>query len=232
VTRTWKDIWEARRIDSTRPSQLAQLMAADGLDSGFSEVGEAAWRAVAARIGGRLGVTPASSLFEVGCGAGAFLYPFDEAGSPVGGLDASATLVGYARAAMPGARLDVGDAAKLDIDEKWDFVVSFGVFLYFPTLEYAAGVLARMAAKARRGIAILDVADAAKRAEAMAMRRGSMGAAEYDDKYRGLDHLFIARDWMRDTLRGLNLTDIAIEDQSLADYGNAPFRYNVFARTR
>src|SRR5579862_9794327 len=144
-TRGWREIWEARRLDPARSSVLAQLMAADGLDTSFAHVDEAAWRGFTERVGQRLQITPSTSLYEVGCGAGAFLYPFSEAGCTVGGLDASHALLEIARQVMPKAQLAHAEAAALDADAKWDVVVSMGVFLYFPTLDYAREVLARMA---------------------------------------------------------------------------------------
>jgi SAM-dependent methyltransferase len=228
--KTWREIWEARTLDPARPSVLAQLMAADGLDTSFAHVDEAAWRGFTGRIGQALGITPATSIFEVGCGAGAFLYPFHESGCTVGGLDASRALVEIARQVMPGALLANDEAAALDTDEKWDVVLSMGVFLYFPSLDYAREVLARMAKKARRFVAVLDVADAARRDQALAMRRGHLTPAEYDQRYRGLDHLYVPRDWMKDTLTSLGLHDVEISDQQIPGYPNGPFRFNAWGR--
>src|SRR5262249_35410632 len=99
----WREIWESRSLGGGTP--LQQLMAADGFD-GFAQMDERAWRDYVARVGERLGIAPRSSIFEVGCGAGAFLFPWHEAEHPIGGIDASSRLLGFARQAMPGARLE------------------------------------------------------------------------------------------------------------------------------
>jgi hypothetical protein len=75
----WKDIWDRRALDRGAPSRLAALMAADGLDTGFGDVTEAAWRDFVGHMADRLGLCDDASAYEVGCGAGAFLLPLDGA---------------------------------------------------------------------------------------------------------------------------------------------------------
>lgn len=229
MTPRWKDVWAARTLDPTKSSTLERLMAADGLDTGFGSVTEAAWRAFVTRTAATLGLGKGSRVFEVGCGAGAFLYPLYQAGCVVGGLDQSAALIGYAGAAMPEGQWIEGDASALDPAEAWDVVLACGVFMYFPDPGYARGVIARMAAKAARAVAILDVPDVARKEAAMALRRGTMGDAEYEAKYRGLDHLFYDRSWVRRVLTEVGASDVRIEDQRVAGYQNARFRFNAFA---
>ena len=228
----WKDVWAARTLDPARTSLLERLMAADGLDTGFGSVTEAAWRALVERTARTLGLAAGSRVFEVGCGAGAFLYPLAEIGCVVGGLDQSDALIGYASAALPDGQWLQGDASALDPAEAWDVVLACGVFMYFPDPNYARGVIARMAAKATRAVAILDVPDLARREEAMAFRRGSMGAVEYQERYRDLDHLFYDRSWMQRVLTEVGATDVRIEDQQVSGYQNARFRFNAFGPCR
>jgi len=229
--RTWRDIWGARTLDPSRGSLLAQLMAADGLDTAFGAVTEAHWRRFALDVAGRLHAGPGTSVFDVGCGAGAFLLPLSDHGCRVGGVDQSAALIAHARAAMPDGAFAVADAAALDDGEAWDVVLSCGVFMYFPSLDYAATVLRRMARKARHAVAVLDVPDLALREEAMRLRRGSLGEREYEERYRGLDHLFFEREWIVDVLVKAGLNAMA-ESQQIAGYANGAHRFNVFASKR
>jgi SAM-dependent methyltransferase len=226
---TWKEIWEARHLDSSRPSLLAQLMAADGFDSGFGNLDEAGWRHYVNGVAGRLGIAPPMSVFEVGCGSGAFVYSWYEAGCAIGGLDASQALLAIARKVMPNAQLECDEAIAIDPAVPYDVVVSSGVFLYFPSLEYAAEVLARMYQKARRGLAVLDVPDAARKSEALAMRRGYLDEAAYEAKYRGLDHLYFERSWFSRELARLGAASVAVVDQDIPGYANGAHRFNVFA---
>lgn len=188
-------------------------MAAGGLDTGLGRVTEPAWRSFVESVAETLDIGPGSRVFEVGCGAGALLYPLAENGYIVGGLDQSPTLVGYARQAMPEGRFMVGDAAAFDPAEPWDVVLACGLFRHFPNLDYARGVLARMAAKATHAIAILDVPDLDRK-----------------EKASGLDHLFYDRGWMFHALAEIGASAVQIEDQKIEGYANARFRFNVFAR--
>ncbi len=230
MTARWKDIWAARTLDPRKASVLERLMAADGLDTGFGSVTEEAWRAFVTRTGAALGIGRGTRVFEAGCGAGGFLYPLYEGGCVVGGLDQSDALITYASQAMPEGQWSCGDASSLDPAEPWDVVLACGVFMYFADLDYARGVLNRMTSKASRAVAILDVPDLDRRDQAMAFRRGSMGEAEYEARYAGLDHLFYSRSWLTKALVDAGATDVRTEDQQVTGYQNARFRFNAFAR--
>ena len=58
---------------------------------------------------------------------------------------------------------------------------------------------------------------------------GTLGDAEYDAKYRGLDHLFFDRAWLHDTLMAHGAKSVRIEDQHVRGYQNARFRFNAIA---
>jgi SAM-dependent methyltransferase len=222
----WKTVWASRASVDTSQLHLSDLLAADGFDM-LGHVDVAAWGNYVGDIAARLGIASDDSLFDVGCGAGAFLYPFAQTGHPVGGLDFSPVLIDTARRAMPTGDFAVGEAATLPIEPGYDWVCANGVFLYFPDAAYAGSVLQRMAAKALRGLAILDVPDSATRDQAMAARRAAYTGEDYDSHYEGLDHLFLARDWWHVKAEELDLK-VEIRDQWLAGYLHAPFRYNVF----
>lgn len=226
----WDALWERRTLPSPGRSVLADLMAADGLDSGFAGLGEDAWAANVHGVASALGLlVPGTSVFEVGCGAGAFVYELGRLGCAVSGLDRSPALVGRAREVMPRGSFAVADAAGLEVEPRVDAVVSFGVFLYFASLPYAARVLDRMVGKARRVVAVLDVPDAATRDEDLAHRRERAGGpAAYARRYEGLDHLYYDRAWFADALRARGLEGVRIEDQAIDGYGNAPYRFNAW----
>jgi len=103
-----------------------------------------------------LDIGPGTEVFEVACGAGEFLQPLYDNGYSVGGLDAAPKLIAEAKAAMPDGRFTTGFLTELDPAQPWHVVVcrAFGLF---PDVDYARGVLARMAAKATHAVALLDV---------------------------------------------------------------------------
>lgn len=225
--KNWRHIWDARALDPSKGSTLAQLMAADGLDTGFGDMTEAAWRAFVARTAAELKLRDGSDVFEVGCGAGAFLYELDALGHHVGGLDQSAALIDCARNAIPRGRFHVADAAALDAVGQAEAIVSWGVFLYFPTLTYASAVLERMAAHATRVVGVFDLPDQALKEDALVFRRGTLGAEAYEERYRGLDHLYFDREWVRSELQRCGLRDVKIESQQIPGYANGAFRFNA-----
>jgi SAM-dependent methyltransferase len=171
-------------------------------------------------------------IFEVGCGAGAWIYDLYERGYTVAGLDRSPVLVDHARLVMPGGDWTCADALEVDPVPPFDFVVACGVFTYFESLDYAAAVLRKMAAKAVRGVMILDVPDLAKRDAAVSFRRGALGEEQYRERYAGLDHAYYDKQWFRGVLTETGLSRIAIEDQRIDGYANSAFRYNVTAARR
>ena len=106
-----------------------------------------------------LDIGPGTEVFEVACGAGEFLVPLHDNGFIVGGLDADPALVARARTAMPAGHFTTGLLTELDPAQPWQVVLcrAFGAF---PDVDYARGVLARMAAKATHAVAILAVPEA------------------------------------------------------------------------
>ena len=108
----------------------------------------------------RVGAEAGESLFEVGCGAGAFLLPLYRKGLHVAGLDFSPALVAQAARVMPGVEIGIAQAIDLSPTPKFSCILSNSVFHYFPDLTYAKRVVDLMLAKATRKVVILDVPDA------------------------------------------------------------------------
>ena len=225
---TWKEVWEARRMDPAHGSVLAQLLAADGFDQSFASLGEETWRQYVLRTAVKIGIQPDASVFDVGCGAGAYLYELERQGCRVAGLDASPALVRCAERVMPNGSWIRADAGELEVEPACDFVVASGSFHYFPSLEYAGEVLRRMVGKARRGVMVLDVPDVALREKAIEERRRLGGGEAYERKYDGLAHLYYPRDWFESRLARLGVARVEIAGQQMDGYANAAHRFNVF----
>jgi cyclopropane fatty-acyl-phospholipid synthase-like methyltransferase len=182
---------------------LEELKAAGGPGVAAGRVSEDAWRDFVERIVETLDVGPGTSVLDVGCGAGAFLFPLAENGYLVGGLDPSPALIARARQAMPEGRWQVGHVETLDPGEPWDVVVSVSGFSQFKDLDQARGVLARMTAKATHAIAVLDVPDTPP---------------------------LFDRSWMLQALADIGASAVQIEDLRLEGDPLAASRFNVFAR--
>jgi SAM-dependent methyltransferase len=79
----------------------------------------------------RVPVEPHDRVLDVGCGAGAFLRLVAEGGAEPHGLDASESLVAFARERLPGADLRVGEMEALPWDDDtFDVVTGFNSFFF------------------------------------------------------------------------------------------------------
>lgn len=226
----WGSIWSSRSATKlSGGSVLAGLLAANGYDNAQSKFSEQAWRAHIMGWARRLGVGGGDSVFEVGCGAGAVLYVLSEAGVDVSGMDLSPGLIEAAKEAMPAGHFEVGEAADLRVDPRVDACVAVGVFLYFPSFDYARRVVSAMADKATRAVAVLDLPDLAKREASEAFRAEMAGGVDaYRARYAGLEHRYYEKGFMVEALESCGLVDVACADQDLEGYPNGRYRFNCW----
>ncbi len=226
----WHEIWNKRVIpshDQPTDISLQDLLIADGFDSGAGTLNSLeAWGKYIGFISGKISLAPQDSIFEIGCGSGAFLYLWYKEGHEVGGIDYSRNLVSLARVVLKGMDLRVMDAISVSTDEKYDIVLSNGVFHYFRDYIYAEKVIERMILKAKKSIAILEVPDLAKKDESETARRGALPCGEYDKKYEGLPHLYYQKEWFNEISRKYGCR-IEIFEQNIDGYINSPFRFNI-----
>jgi len=227
----WDAVWSRRAVPTSPGSVLAELMAADGLDSAFAVMSEETWLSAIRRHAAVLELSAGDSVFEVGCGAGAFLYELERLGCRVAGIDRSAPLIAKASAVMPNGVFAIADAAEFELTPQADVVISFSVFLYFASDAYAEQVVARMVQKARRVVAVFDVPDLATRDADLAHRYEIAGGKEaYAARYEGLEHRYYDRGWFAEALASHGLRDVHVEDQLAGGSSNAPFRFNAWGR--
>jgi SAM-dependent methyltransferase len=78
-----------------------------------------------------VGLEPGQRVLDIGCGVGAFLRRVAERGGKAHGLDASESLIAFARARLPDADLRVGEMESLPwADESFDLVTGFNSFFF------------------------------------------------------------------------------------------------------
>ena len=231
ITR-WKSVWSRRPPSDGTPDgdpTLDDLIRADGFDTGFGDITVEAWSDFVGQACELLCLKTGDVLFEVGCGAGAFLYLPSRRGIEVGGIDYSASQIDLATRAIPGGSFEVGDAIDLDISPSADVTIAFSVFQYFSSLDYARQVINRMCRKATRAVAIFDIPDVHLASEALEARQAAAGGAEtYAERYEGLDHLSFSKQWMKAALEDQGLRDVTIGPQTMSAYDNGTFRFNAW----
>jgi ubiquinone/menaquinone biosynthesis C-methylase UbiE len=156
-------------MSSPDRSPLETLLAAEG---SVAEDPEPAWRDFVEHVVESLDVGPGTRVWDVGCGAGAFLYPLWENGYRVGGVDDSEARIALARTAMPEGVFVVGQPTAVDPAEPWDVVIASRGFAACADVDQARGLLARMAAKATHAVAILNVSESGEPGGTPAARAG------------------------------------------------------------
>lgn len=192
----WHRVWSKRSLPSVG-SIVERLIAIDGFDSPLGYMTEADWRKYLALFTQRAGIMEGDSIFEIGCGGGALLYPFFETGYTVSGIDYSRELVEIARSMMPdrAAFLNSMEASACPTEPRTEVVVANHVIHYFPSLSYASDVVDAMLRKASRVVAVSGVPIVDLRDESELERRGLLTREEYEAKYVGLEILYYDRNW-------------------------------------
>jgi cyclopropane fatty-acyl-phospholipid synthase-like methyltransferase len=230
--RTWHQVWQNKGLSRT-PDDLVSgdvldgLMDLDGYHSPTSSLSVEDHEVQFRQAVDVLDIGPRDTVFEVGCGAGAFLYWLRPRCASVGGLDYAESLIAHARRVLPAADLQYGEARSLAMIPQYDVVLSNGVFIYFPDEQYAYDVLRRMIQKSRRAIGILDVNDAEHRREFEQMRAMSHG--DQRSRYDGLEQLYLRREFFKEVAAELGLS-CRIDKPRMPNSVNARFRYHVWLR--
>ncbi len=227
----WHAIWNRREADAGAALSLDSLIALNGFDVGAGAIGASEWRLNAQRIAFALGIQDGDSVYEVGCGCGAFLLALHEqVDVHVGGADYSSGLIDVARKVFPDSAFDVIAATDMDASDPYDHVLSHSMFHYL-SLGDASAVIEKMLAKARRTVGIFDLPDLATRDDAEAMRRGNLPAGEYDKKYEGLAHTYFDKAWLLSEVRRF-APDASVEfmPSQIDNNPQSPFRFGMTVR--
>jgi cyclopropane fatty-acyl-phospholipid synthase-like methyltransferase len=227
----WRTIWANRTLDPSEDISLETLIRLDGFDSGAGRILTKDWRVGVERFADLAGMRHGDSVFEFGCGSGAFLYALAEKFSIVcGGVDYSAPLIEVARKALPGANFLCTEASNVKRTPVYDHCISHGVFHYFD-FTYAEKILDLMAAKAKRTVAVLEVPDAALKREAEDIRREALSEAEYIKKYAGLEHYYYEKDWFLEQATRLEYSCEFIDDL-IPNYIQSKYRFGCLMNRR
>jgi ubiquinone/menaquinone biosynthesis C-methylase UbiE len=225
----WKEIWN--NSERVHKIVLEILMKADGFDSPTGKFSIDDWIDYTNALYAKLDIKENDSIFDVGCGSGAFVYPLYQKGYKIGGIDYSKVLIELAKSVMNKKNFINGDALDMNENDRFDFIISHSVFFYFDNLSYAKQVIKKMLLKANKAIAIFDVNDIEKESDYHKLRMQTMTKEEYERKYDGLKHLFYSKEFFREIAKEQNL-EIEIWDQDFKKYNNSKFRFNVIMRKK
>lgn len=204
ISNAWHRIWSKRVHRESEPENILEyLIELDGFDTSFGAMKANDWSEYVRSVSDLIKIRPGESLFEVGCGSGAFLYPFYSAGHPVGGLDYSYPLIAAARKYMPLNADNILHQSAIDLNPpiQYDHIVSNHVFHYFSDKEYCKNVLAVMLLHARINVLITALPDTLSMNESERFRRAQMSPDEYNKKYKDLHILYFSKEDLEDQAR-------------------------------
>lgn len=227
-TLKWADIWESR-VHEPKKMSHTELLIANGYDSVRSALSTSNLVYAQDYYWSLIKLQNTDSVYEVGCGSGAFLYNLYQNNIKVGGMDLSNNLLDLAKINLPNGKWEQGNALSLNVEEKWDHVISFGLFLYFPDINYAEGVISKMLEKANNSVCIYDFPNLDCKDECEAMRRST--TPNYDRDYKNLQHLYYSKQWFIEFANSRNL-HLTLFDQIIPEYASGKHRFCIILRKK
>jgi ubiquinone/menaquinone biosynthesis C-methylase UbiE len=219
----WESVWN-KRTEVIQEYPIEELLRLNGYDQAQSRLTPETVYQACELFAENMGLGESDSVYELGCGSGAMLHYFKHTNHRVGGCDLSESLAKIAEKTL-GGEFSSCPANEISCGGRWDHVMAFGLFMYFPDYDYAGETLIRMMIKAGKSVSIFDIPDFSKKEECENRRRELVGP-EYDDKYKGLTHLYYPKEWWKAYGDSLGLKT-KIYDQAIPGYENSAFRYNV-----
>jgi trans-aconitate methyltransferase len=202
------------------------LIKADGFDSGAGSFSVDGWLQYTDELYKKINIKQNESIFDIGCGSGAFIYPLHINNHKTGGVDYSMILINLANTIFSNKEFICNEANSINTNNKYDIVVSHSVFHYFKDLQYAKSVILKMINKANKKICIFDINDKSKEEDYHKIRMNGINKEDYQKKYLGLEHMFYDKSWFENLANEFNLK-IDIFDQTFKNYTNSKLRFNV-----
>ncbi|WP_269615883.1 class I SAM-dependent methyltransferase [Prochlorococcus marinus] len=233
--KNWKDIWSKKAIKSDKEIKLSDLIKLNGFDTGVGSYSEKNWMMMVEDCIKKIKVENESCIFEIGCGSGAFLYAASKLKKiQCQGIDYSESLIEIAKKVIPNGKFQVLEAIDTEIkEESIDAVISHSVFQYFPNLNYAFKVIQKIIPSIKKGgsICLMDLNDVEKKEIYHKDRSLNYESSlQYEEAFKGLDHLFFSKRKLEDYLRKLGLNEISTFKHAYKNYGNSKYRFNIIGR--
>jgi ubiquinone/menaquinone biosynthesis C-methylase UbiE len=228
----WKFIWEKKGFNIQDITGLEDLIAIDGFNLGTGKFPMGSWSSFVNKVRSRLNIIPGDKVLEIGCGSGAFLYPLLDSGIEIYGIDYADNMIKVCQKVMGSGIFEVAQADSIPFaNNLFDVIISHSVFIYFPSLEYAEKVIKEISRtlKTKGSVGILDVNDLDKKNDFIAYRKKKLGEEEYMRLYKNLNQQFYSKEWFEDMAEKYGF-GCETEAQSISNYGNSEFRFNVFMK--
>lgn len=228
----WKEIWEKSKVDEKKlnlgeKDVFLELKRCDGFDVVGGGLTYEALIKQYQDINNKINnhVSDFSSVYEVGCGAGANLFLYEGEDLRCGGIDFSGEQIRISKKVLQTTDLVCDEAIKIAEDPRYDIVLANSVFSYFPTYEYAIEVLEKAYNKCNKGIVLIDLHDICEKENFIKYRKETI--ENYEELYNGLDKLFFDKKLFCD-FADKNDMLICFEEEQVAGYWNNNFTFNCY----
>jgi len=231
----WQNIWTKKgQLKNKRERiTLPKLLKLNGFNTENGTIKTADWLKYVELISKKIHLHKSKSLLEIGCGAGALLYPiYKKDIIKLSGIDYSKPLLKIAKNIMPKANFKYAEAKKIPfLDNSFDSIVSNSVFIYFPNYKYAEHVLLEILRimKPKGECLILDINDTSKKYLAEKTRMNKIGKEKYKKMYKDLPQMYFEKEWFEEFAKKHNLY-CEITNQDINNYTNSKWRFNVYLK--
>lgn len=156
-TSEFVNFWKRRKMILKEKSLKSQLAYEGGWYEPHCSVGTAAFIEYVKNLKEYYDLH--GSIYEIGCGPGAFLHVFETFGFEVGGLDINTEFLDFARECIKSSDLDLCEACDVPIEKKYNFILITNSINYFPSLDYVHLTLSKCVEKMNFGILLTEVND-------------------------------------------------------------------------
>lgn len=234
----WHEVWEKRNTDEqsfngkSLQDIFLELKRIDGWDSIGDKLSYESFYDQYIKIknelefDSKIGKRDLKSIFEVGCGAGANLFLFQNDGILGGGIDYSNSLIQIAKKVLNNPlELICDEAVNVPESITYDAVLSNSVFSYFDSYEYAQKVLESMYKKANFAIGIVDIHDSNKKDAFLQFRKSVV--KDYEERYKDLPKFFYEKSFFLKFAEKHNM-NIRFSISDIDGYWNNDFVFNCY----
>ena len=135
--KSWKSIWNSKSIQSKEKISISDLIKLDGFDTGCGLYDEVSWVEMVRDFVNIVDLPPNSNVYEIGWGAGGFLYTIKEiVDINCFGIDYSKNLIDIAKRVIPEGKFLEDEAINIQANGKEFNLYNKTLPLLLPTAKY------------------------------------------------------------------------------------------------
>lgn len=237
MVNNWRNIWNKKAIVTKEYSgnefeRFCELKKANGFDVAVGDEHTyyssfySSWLSFYNRVVDLIG-EDIHSVYEVGCGSGVNLFMFKSRlpKAVFGGCDYSDAMVNSAKISTGSCDFVSCGADEISVKTKFDVVMSESVFQYFESEQYAEKVLRKMIEKTNKLTYLGEIHNKVYENELMEYRRKTI--QNYEERYKGLNKLFLHKEWVEDIAKDYGKKVLFTEVDN-PEYLNGKYEFNCF----